>query len=94
MLRNTRGGQTKSYAQNRTIGQVPKNDEADTVPHLPIVTRSITMSSAVISSPEAAEVPRGWTIMSRSTDKPQQELCEDEVKNRSLHVKNRSLAKS
>ena len=66
MLRNTRGEQTKSYAQNRTIGQVPKNDEAGTVPHLPIAIRSITMSSAVISSPEAAEVPRGWTLMSRS----------------------------
>ena len=36
------------------------------MPHLPIVIRSITMSSAMISSPEAAEVPRGWTIMSRS----------------------------
>ena len=44
-----------------------ENDRTGTtVPHLPIAIRSITMSSAVISSPEAAEVPRGWALMSRS----------------------------
>ena len=65
------GGTGEVLRINRTTGQVPKNDEADTVPHLPIAIRSITMSSAVISSPEAAEVRENFEKKREPTKPPQ-----------------------
>ena len=67
---------------------------------LKLAPRSIATSSAVILSPEVAQMPREVATVVPRSSKPctaytaiGDKLCEDEVKNRSLHVKNRSLAK-